>query len=223
MSDLVYPSFFNENADNKPMSRTDIINHFIKKYNYKSYLEIGVQAGYNITAVACDKIHGVDPDKKSAANFKITSDEFFAMIRPEVKYDIIFIDGLHLEDQVMKDIENSLNHLSVGGTIVMHDCNPPTEWHQRSYEEFLRWPYVWNGTTWRAFVRYRATRPDLIMYCVDTDWGCGIIRLGNGSKEPHVQQQETISLPEPFTYQQLTEFRESWLNMITTGQFKALY
>lgn len=213
MGDLVYPAFF-KTDDNKHLSRTDILNYFIKKHNYKSYLEIGVQAGYNINAVHCDKIHGVDPDAKSAANFKITSDEFFAMIKPEIKYDIIFIDGLHLEDQVMKDIENSLNHLAPGGTIVMHDCSPPTEWHQRSYAEFLSYPYLWNGTTWRAFVRYRATRSDLTMHCVDTDWGCGIIQLG---------QQESITLPAEFTYKDLVENRVSWLNLITTSQFKNMY
>lgn len=216
MGDTVYTPHFNTD-DNKFLLRTEIINYLIRKNNYKTYLEIGVKTGKNMKYIVCDTIHGVDPDMSSAAHFKVTSDDFFArLLKPEAKYDIIFIDGLHEEYQVMRDLENSLQHLAIGGTIVMHDCNPPTEWHQHS-------PDILNGTTWRAFVRYRAMRPDLTMHCVDTDWGCGIVRLN----EPHVQSpfgsKQTITLPDPLTYQDLVKNRVSWLNLITTSNFKELY
>ncbi len=66
-----------------------------------------------------------------------------------------FIDGLHTEEQVDKDVENSLKHLSPNGTIMLHDCNPPTEWHQRSYEDFCSNPCEWNGTCWRSVVKLK--------------------------------------------------------------------
>jgi predicted O-methyltransferase YrrM len=114
--------------------RFDIINFLIKKIGAKRYLEIGVEDGDSINAIQCEKKHGVDPASKNATH-RIESDEFFAMLAPSVKYDVVFVDGLHVADQAERDIVNSLEHLNDGGYIVVHDCNPPTAWHQRSVEE----------------------------------------------------------------------------------------
>ena len=114
------------------MTRTEIINSLIHEYNYKSYLEIGVntpsQPGYNWIGVKIPVKHGVDPNVETT--FKMTSDEFFKNHIAQ-KYDIIFIDGLHLFEQVYKDIINSLLYLNDNGTIVVHDCNPLEEITQR--------------------------------------------------------------------------------------------
>ncbi|MDO9213848.1 MAG: class I SAM-dependent methyltransferase [Methylococcales bacterium] len=193
------------------MYRFDIINHLIQRYDYQRYLEIGVETGEAFNNVQCAVKHGVDPFSDNAT-FRIPSDEFFAMIHDDVEYDIIFVDGLHVEDQTQRDIENALLHLSDGGTIVVHDCNPPTEWHQRSYEDFLQKYSDWNGTTWRGFVNLRATRPDIEMCVVDTDWGCGIIRLdGEG--------QDVIDLPDNYSYTDFHARREEWLNLIPVEAF----
>ena len=97
------------------MYRFDIINHFIKKYNFKNYLEIGVFNGECIEAIDIFHKDGVDPGVEGVVhpkvNYPITSDEFFELIKDEdIKYDIVFIDGLHHSDQVIKDITNSLKH-----------------------------------------------------------------------------------------------------------------
>ena len=42
----------------------DIMNYLINSYNYKSYLEIGIQNGYTFTAVKCEYKIGVDIEKK---------------------------------------------------------------------------------------------------------------------------------------------------------------
>ena len=58
------------------------------------------------------------------------SDEFFAnraAASDRTPYDLVFIDGLHVADQVERDIVNSLLNLAPAGTIVLHDCNPTTE------------------------------------------------------------------------------------------------
>jgi hypothetical protein len=59
---------------------------------------------------------------------------------------------------------------------VLHDCNPPTEYHQREDYGFINSPagIPWNGTTWKAFYKYRY-RQDLNSICFDTDWGVGVI------------------------------------------------
>ena len=50
----------------------------------------------------------------------MTSDEYFLKIKDTgIKFDIIFIDGLHLDYQVNLDLKNSLKHLSENGFIVI--------------------------------------------------------------------------------------------------------
>ena len=79
--------------------------------------------------------------------------------------------------KIIKDLENSLNHLTENGTIVMHDCSPPTEWHQRPEHEYDG-SGEWNGTTWKAYVEFKCKRNDLKMCVVDTDYGVGVIQRG---------------------------------------------
>ena len=126
----------------------------------------------------------------------MASDEFFAGPGRHEMYDLIFIDGLHVADQVLRDIENALEVLTSGGTIVVHDCNPPSEEAQRE---------DWNGTVWKAWVSLRATRRDLRMYVVDIDHGCGVIQRGH---------QELIELPAALDYEYLRRHRAAILNLV---------
>ena len=92
-------------------------------------------------------------------------------------YDVIFIDGLHTEEQVLKDVTNALKFLNKNGTIVLHDCVPENEFMQRNIpKDDGQGP--WTGTVWRAFVYLRMTRSDLAMAVVDCDFGVGLIRRG---------------------------------------------
>lgn len=197
------------------MNRTDIINFFVEKYGYNKYLEIGTRDGINLNKIKCEIKHGVDPKPKCKITHHMTSDEFFKQIPKEEKYDIIFIDGLHLESQVQKDILNSLEHLEENGTIVVHDCNPIKEEYQREYrvQGIKR---IWNGTTWKAFARLRTSKSDLEMYVINTDHGCGIIRRGS---------QDLFPIPdgginEIRTYDFLSSNRKRLLNLISIGEFK---
>jgi len=157
------------------MKRTDIINTLISKYGYKSYLEVGTQdpkSNFDLINVEC-KV-SVDPFPKGEVTFIGTSNEYFESIDENSKFDIIFIDGLHHDDQVLKDIENSLNHLSDNGTIVCHDCLPTTELMQARDDHGGEW----TGDVWKAIAELRIERIDLDIKVVDTDYGCGIIRRG---------------------------------------------
>jgi hypothetical protein len=199
------------------MLRYDIINYLIDKYNYKRYLEIGVEDGDAISKVQCELKHGVDPASKHAT-YHTTSDDFFLNLASDVKYDIVFIDGLHVEEQVDRDIANSLQHLSPGGIIVVHDCNAPTEWHQRSYEEAQQnGCRLWNGTVWRSMVKVRGSRSDLEVRTVNTDWGCGLIRVSQNPPEA------LLELPYDMNYQWFEEHRAEALNLIEPRQFYELY
>lgn len=165
--------------------RYDLINFLIELYDYKSYLEIGVDIGANFEKIRCPLKYGVDPNKKyEGLTHNMTSDEFFAQNKEN--FDIIFIDGLHISDQVIVDIKNSLNCLRPKGTIVMHDCLPVHEEVQR--QERLH--DHWNGDVWKAFAHYRSD-PNLFMMTVNTDEGLGFIKKA---------QQITFELPEELDF-----------------------
>ena len=154
-------------------SRSNLINYLIGLYGYKSYLEIGVDIGANFEQVICDYKVGVDPaNKYEKLTYNITSDEFFSMNTR--KFDIVFIDGLHISEQVVKDIQNSLDVLNPKGTIVMHDCLPINE----AAQSRERLGDHWNGDVWKAFAHYRKD-PDLVMFTINTDQGLGFIKRGN--------------------------------------------
>jgi hypothetical protein len=188
------------------MKRTDIINHLIKKNNYKRYLEIGVRdPDSNLNLISVEHKDGVDP--AGNCNYPITSDDFFKQLDENVTYDIIFIDGLHIDYQVEKDITNSLKHLSEGGTIVMHDCSPIKEEHQ--VEEYVVGT-TWNGTTWKAYVKFRMTDENLSMFVVDTDHGVGVITKGKQTLYPK---------SDILDFKLLNENRKEILNLITPEQF----
>ena len=188
-------------------SRVSIINDLSKKFGYKRYLEIGVRDGWCIRRIDVEHKDGVDPIPSEYTNFVMTSDEFFVNLNNDEKYDIIFIDGLHHEYQVYKDILNSLNHLSDNGTIICHDMNPMFEVCQRKI------PIVptWNGDCWKAFVRLKSERSDLEMVTVDVDFGIGVIRIGN---------QEIIQIPNELEFEFLNSDRKYAMNLITIDEFK---
>lgn len=159
------------------MNRTDIINYLIERYNYTSYLEIGVQFPHsNYDKIKVDNKTGVEPfpaeDLLQKSIVQLTSDDFFNSLEEGVKYDIIFIDGLHTREQCLADILNSLKHLSDNGTILVHDCLPTAE-YQTTIEDNGR---EWTGDVWKSIVDVKS-KNGIDVCTIDTDWGVGCIRF----------------------------------------------
>jgi hypothetical protein len=201
---------------NSEIKRFDIINYLIEKYKLVNYLEIGVFQGENIRKVKAFHKDGVDPGAEGyvvpEVNYPMTSDDFFDLLKghEDIKYDIIFIDGLHHADQVKKDIRNSLNHIVEGGFILLHDCNPV------SYEAQLvpRQTIAWNGDVWEAFVDFKAHYPKMKCSVIDTDFGVGVIKVG----ERLCTLQANI-----WDWDYFNNNRKTLLNLITWDEFKATY
>ena len=186
------------------MTRTDIIQLLIDKIKAKSYLEIGVSGGENFQTIRCENKVGVDPELTSPATIFLTSDQFFKQNKDT--FDVIFVDGLHHADQVLRDIIHSLKILNEGGYIVCHDMNPEKEEHQII-------PFTggtWNGNCWEAFVQLRQERSDLKMCVVNTDHGCGIIQKG---------KQELLEINKKVNYKNFNKNRKQWLNLIEVTDF----
>ena len=152
------------------MNRTELINYLIERRGGRRYLEIGVyDEQHNFAHVRC--AHKVGVDVRPVTTFQGSSDQFFAQNREE--FDVVFIDGLHTEDQVLADCSNALRCLAPGGCVVLHDCMPPDSWHQRGPEEF-REGENWNGLVWKAALRL-FNQSSHMCTLLDTDWGCSVI------------------------------------------------
>lgn len=209
-------------ADSKGIKRWTLINYLIEQNNYINYLEIGVNDALCIRQINAPHKDGVDPYPGSEVgggifpeiNYPISSDDFFKLIKGhDIKYDIIFIDGLHESNQVDKDLQNSLQHLQPHGTIVMHDCNPP------EYEIQLvpRQTGIWNGDVWKSVVKMRCINPNIQINVVDTDWGVGIIKFGKQ------KLYDKAPLEECLNYHYFDKNREELLNIISVDEFYQLY
>ncbi len=153
--------------------RWDLINYLIKKNNYKDYLEIGCDQNQLFSKIEIDNKIGVDP--VSGGNIRKTSDAFF--LNNSKKFDIIFIDGLHIYDQVKKDIINSVKCLKENGIILVHDCMPDS----LAKQAVPRFKMKWNGDVWKAIVDLRQNE-ELDIYTCEMDEGIGIIKKEKNSE-----------------------------------------
>ena len=130
--------------NSQKFNRTALLNFIIsyhpKKHNCQ-YLEIGCQKDINFYAVSVKNKVGVDPE--SGGTLRLTSDKFFR--DNKIKFDLIFLDGLHTYEQTKKDLLNSLDIINDGGVIVLDDFIP------RNWKEDFT-PRVqknWNGDVWK--------------------------------------------------------------------------
>lgn len=207
------------------MNRTGLINYLIKKNNYTSYLEIGLAEGLNYRQIQCEYKESVDPfiqkdhiryDAQfidtlpdgiaNILTYRLTSDEFFAQNKK--KYDIIFIDGLHEQYQVMKDVINALDAITERGVILVHDCLPESEEAQL----VPRRQATWNGDVWKGVAEL--IKQGMIMKVIDTDYGIGIIR-----KTDNIDKVEFRPLVSTLTWQDYSENKAALLNIVSEKEF----
>ncbi|MGH7140044.1 MAG: class I SAM-dependent methyltransferase [Pirellulales bacterium] len=174
------------------MNRIQFLNRLIECHQYRTYLEIGVAGGDCFAAVQAAVKVGVEPDPgvkelnvPGGLLFCTTSDVFFATVNGRNFFDLVFVDGLHHHEQVYRDVANALDCLSVGGAIVLHDCNPRTA----EMQQVPRIQAEWTGDCWKAIARLRMTRPELMVSVLDTDYGLGVVQRG---------RRELVAYPKPW-------------------------
>lgn len=201
------------------ITRTDIINKLFKEYEFKSYLEIGVRVpAENYDKINANLKHGVDPNPIGTCTYIMTSDEFFKNHVGNKKYDVIFVDGLHTSEQVYLDVINSINHLNENGFIVMHDCNPPTEYHIRSYEDYLKTRGQWNGTVFKGFIQLKQELDNWNCFVVDEDFGCGII-----TQKKLTRKFSQLKYINEISWNYFNEHRKMLLDLINYNEYISLF
>lgn len=107
-------------------------------YDEPRYLEIGVCEGATFNGVPAHRKVAVDPEfrfdhvareqeQPGTEYHQVTSDEYFTRIAgADEKFDVIYLDGLHVFEQTLRDLMHALDHLQPQGVIVADDTRPPT-------------------------------------------------------------------------------------------------
>jgi len=122
----------------------------------------------------------------SGGNFRMKSDQFFHE-NNNLKFDVIFIDGLHKYEQCQRDCINSMKHLNPNGIIILHDLLP------RSYLE-EKTPKIhspWLGDVWKVAVELCNSR-NLDFKIINVDYGIGVLKLRNNfefTKIPELREK----------------------------------
>lgn len=233
-----------------PMFRkTDIINYLAEARGYDKYLEICTSiTGNEYSRIdrslfsTCHRLMYRCPNDFNddlPIDFRSDScglDEagcFPAILSQGRLYDVILVDPWHEYETSIRDLAFASAILAEGGTIVVHDCLPPSA--KIASPQFC--PGYWSGLTYKAFIDFVLSRRDLNYFTVNTDFGCGIIRkigtsTGNASdcslasfeREKLVDSWHHFSERQDFklTYRFFWKNRKELLNLVSVNAFKDL-
>ena len=168
------------------VSYREYIFKVVEAKSARGYLEIGVRDGETLTLIEAPSI-GVDPQflintnamgkKKRLCLFQMTSDEFFreydARLVLGSAIDVVFLDGLHQFEYLLRDFMNSEAICHRDSVIMLDDCLPNnaemTERYfnpeARAHAETSHW---WTGDVWKVVKILKEYRPDLHIVAADT-------------------------------------------------------
>ena len=173
-------------------TKADIANHLADIRGYRSYLEICIPTtGLRYAEVdrskfdTCHRFMYRCPDHFDdgmSIDFRSADLEIADCIRQirDQRYDVILVDPFHAYETSLRDLRLALDLLADGGTVIVHDCDPPSE--EVATTQFNA--ESWAGVTYKAYLDFVTERDDLVYFTVDTDWGCGVIR----KKSPFIKQ-----------------------------------
>jgi SAM-dependent methyltransferase len=161
--------FFDYDWSKIAFDRTTVVNKLISMDGSDNYLEIGCAENLLFDTVAAAHKVGVDPAQ--GGTHRMTSDAFFAANRE--RFDVVFIDGLHVYDQVRRDVANALGVVRPGGWIALHDMFP-RDWIEENVPQIST--SRWTGDPWKVAFEL-ALSPDVDFRLVAIDHGVGIVRV----------------------------------------------
>lgn len=169
--------------------KTDIVKYLSALKGYRSYLEI-------CTASTGGEFAKIDPSRFDTCrrlmyrcpddfmdgltiDFRVRDLDTRRCVedlhRKGRRYDIILVNSWHEYETSYRDLEDALRLVTDHGTIVVHDCLPPSD-------DIISPTYVpgeWCGVTFMAYVDFVTRNKTLRYRTVDTDYGCGIVQPRN--------------------------------------------
>ena len=194
--------------DPERVNHANLLRFLALRHRARSYLEIGAADGYTMFRVPVRRKVGVEPfDRVSRRDraryaraslrnltFRVhreTSDEYFAHAGAE-RFDLVFVDGKHTREQVLRDVRSALAVLSPRGLVVVHDTNPgdaAEAWPAESLaaaaaDEPPGWRGRWCGDVWKAIVELRQESPELGVVTLAADYGMTVISPRIRSEHP---------------------------------------
>lgn len=158
-------------------NRIAFINKAISKFPDCNYLEIGVadSTTFNSIPLPSKNKIGVDPNPSNRVTHRMTSDEFFK--NNQKKFNVIFIDGLHVYEQCQRDCINSLKCIEEGGIILFHDFLPQNYLQER----VPRKSASWTGDVWKVAVELNYSE-GMDFRIANIDYGVGILKPKKNAK-----------------------------------------
>lgn len=171
----------------------EIIMHFINQYDYKSYLSIT-----DPFKIECDCVKAVQPEH---------SQDFYSS--NTLKFDIIYVDCLHVESVVDHHLAECLKILSPKGILLINNCLPRDQGNIRSYEEYLKNQSSWTGDVWKCVLKYQ---PEI----VDVEWGVAIIHSGAMVTNPSPTWEDFL------TYEKILRLRDFYDKYFDVSKYRYL-
>lgn len=139
----------------------------------RRYLEIGVRTGSSLDIASCPSM-AVEPEPMprytppaSCQLFELSSDDFFEAHAKTVKNeppDLVFIDGMHLFEFVLRDFMSVERNANPGTCVVIDDIFP-THPAQATRKRTTKY---WTGDVWKIIDCLEKYRPDLQLIRLDT-------------------------------------------------------
>ena len=200
-----------------------ILKRFHELLQPTAYVEIGVARGETLAfALPETKAVGIDPDPKISHQlsdktevFPFTSDAFFDkydLQKIANGFELAFIDGLHLFEQVLKDFINIERCASKDTIVLLHDTIPPDE--LSGSREYIK--PCWAGDCWKIVPCLKAYRPDLQIFTL-TSKPTGLTMVTNLAPSSTILAEKYNEIVSEFVdlpYRELEKDRDNVLNLI---------
>ncbi|AWW50330.1 class I SAM-dependent methyltransferase [Polynucleobacter paneuropaeus] len=209
------------------MNTAERINEIASKISLQSYLEIGVQEGITFNKihkipykVAVDPVFRLEYKKYESENvkfFETTSDIFFQT--NEIKFDIIFLDGLHEFKQTLRDFINALE-FSHEKTIIIIDDVYPNDIYSSLVGKNLDSDYCyslrshfhpesrdgrWHGDVYKVIAFIHDFYPNITMQTISDNYGNPQTICYKKYRSNHKPQFNSLEAIERLTYFDLIE------------------
>lgn len=226
--------------------RWEIINAYAQPTD--NYLEIGVEYGSTFCNVVCENKTGVDPSHKIGVNQpeyyqiqNMTSDVFFSQCATFTKlieqslshhhfnparafrrYDVVFIDGMHHAENVVRDLNNSLLYANAGITLYLDDVLPLNYDEQEKIPKrhkiedgILKYVTPWTGDVWKvAYYLLQHHRNQFQFSVFHHPKYRGVLRMYGIDQMLHIPETELETING---YQYETDF-EPYLKLLFVGR-----